>query len=285
LIPIPSRTFRMGSESPEIIRSDGEAPVRVVQLAAYSISATCVTNAQFAEFADATGHVTDAESFGWSFVFGDFVHPAARDEVVDGRVAGAPWWRGVRGASWRHPHGRGSSLEGLERHPVVHVSWNDAMAFAEWNQVRLPTEAEWEYAARGGLDQCTYPWGDHLTPGGEHRANIWQGSFPGRNSADDGYVMTAPVDAFAPNGLGLFSVAGNVWEWAADWFSADWHTVSSERTRVNPTGPPTGTSKVLRGGSYICHASYCNRYRVSARTHNVPDTSLGHTGFRVAADR
>jgi formylglycine-generating enzyme required for sulfatase activity len=172
----------------------------------------------------------------------------------------------VSGAYWRHPEGPGSDLDGRWDHPVVHVSWHDAVAFCAWADLRLPTEAEWEYAARGGLDQARYPWGDELTPDGEHRCNIWQGRFPVRDTAEDGYSGTAPVNAFEPNGFGLYNVAGNVWEWCADWF---------DRAQQN---------RAMRGGSYLCHESYCNRYRVAARTANSPDTSGGNIGFRCAAD-
>lgn len=274
----------MGSESPDIVPGDGESPVRVVRLREYAIAATCVSNAEFAEFVEATGYLTDAESYGWSFVFGRFVHPAAGPDIIDGHVPEAPWWRGVRGACWRHPEGNGSDLDGRDDHPVIHVSWNDAAAYATWLGCRLPTEAEWERSARGGFDQAPYPWGDELTPGGRHLSNVWQGDFPTHNTGADGHLGTAPVDAYPPNAFGLYGMTGNVWEWTADWFSPDWHAVAADRTRMDPTGPPTGESKVLRGGSYLCHESYCNRYRVSARTHNVADTSLGHTGFRVATD-
>jgi formylglycine-generating enzyme required for sulfatase activity len=163
----------------------------------------------------------------------------------------------------------------------VHVSWNDASAYADWAGKRLPTEAEWEYAARGGLEQKLYPWGDDLTPAGRHLCNIWQGEFPTHDTAEDGYAGTCPVDAFPPNGFELYSVAGNVWEWCLDWFSPDFHRIA---TRVNPVGPPSGTAKVMKGGSYLCHASYCNRYRVAARTSNTPDSSTTNTGFRCVRD-
>lgn len=284
LVAIPGGVFRMGSEAPETFPADGEGLVRAVTLAPYRISAYTVTNQQFAAFIDAVGYRTEAETFGWSFVFGPHLHPDARPFVLDGMVPGAPWWRGVREADWRRPTGPGSNLAGLDDHPVVHVSFNDAEAFARWAGARLPTEAEWECAARGGLDQARYPWGDELHPDGAHRSNIWQGDFPHLNIAADGYGATAPVTAFTPNGYGLFNVSGNVWEWTADWFSPTWHRPDGSATRDNPRGPSTGTGRVVKGGSYLCHASYCNRYRVSARTQTTPDSSLGHTGFRLAAD-
>lgn len=263
---------------------DGEGPVREVALRPFRMAATAVTNREFAEFVDATGHETDAERFGWSFVFGANVAKPARADIVPGSVPGAPWWRAVRGAYWRAPGGLGSSVEELADHPVVHVSWNDASAYAAWTGTRLPTEAEWEYAARGGLEQAVYPWGNEREPDSEYRCNIWRGTFPTRNLASDGYRTTAPVTAFAPNGYGLYNTSGNVWEWCADWWSADWHVPARRATRRDPSGPPRGEAKVLRGGSYLCHESYCTRYRVAARTCNSPDSSTGHTGFRCASD-
>jgi formylglycine-generating enzyme required for sulfatase activity len=284
MVVVPGGRFRMGSQSPEALVPDGEGPVRRVEVGGFRISSAAVTNDEFAAFVTATGHVTDAERFGWSYVFAGLVHRGARRHVIDGTVPGAAWWCGVRGASWNRPFGPGSDLEGLGDHPVVHVSWHDASAFARWRGARLPTEAEWEKAARGGLDQATYPWGEELTPGGEHRANIWQGSFPGHNTGEDGFLATGPVNSFPPNGFGLHNMAGNVWEWTADRWSVDWHRRPSAATRVDPQGPPTGDARVVRGGSYLCHRSYCNRYRVAARTSNTPDSTLGHTGFRLAAD-
>jgi formylglycine-generating enzyme required for sulfatase activity len=185
----------------------------------------------------------------------------------------------VFGADWAHPEGPQSTISGRLHHPVVQVSWLDAVAFCGWAGVRLPTEAEWEMAARGGLEQARFPWGDELEPGGVHRCNVWQGTFPSDNTCDDGYLGTAPVDAFEPNGFGLHNVAGNVWEWCADWFDP---TVGTTGPDVDPTGPPTGDQRVIRGGSYLCHASYCTRYRVAARSANSPDSSTGNMGFRVA---
>lgn len=284
MVTIPEGTFRMGSQSPEAFPDDGEGPVREIRLSAFQIDRCAVSNEAFDRFVQHTGYITEAERFGWSFVFAGLATRAARREASRGRVDAAPWWLAVEGADWRHPHGPESDLDSLDQHPVTHVSWNDAQMYAGWRGVRLPTEAEWERASRGGLDQALFPWGDELTPDGEHRANIWQGTFPVKNTAEDGFRGTAPVDAFVSNGFGLFNTSGNVWEWVADWFSRDWHVPVRVDTRTDPVGPRSGTEKVMRGGSYLCHASYCNRYRCSGRTHNTPDTSTGHTGFRCAAD-
>ncbi|MFF3607697.1 formylglycine-generating enzyme family protein [Streptomyces sp. NPDC002463] len=268
--------FRMGSDDALAYPADGEGPVRRVRVSPFAVDPHCVSNARFASFVAATGHVTDAERYGASFVFGGLLP----DDFPPTRaVAAAPWWREVLGADWRHPYGPGSDLDGRAEHPVVHVSWNDAFAYCTWVGRRLPTEAEWEYAARGGLEQQPFPWGEELRPGGRHRMNVWNGSFPDHNTLEDGYLGTCPVDAFPPNGYGLHNMTGNVWEWTADWFHPVWH---ANGPREDPTGPPTGTARALRGGSYLCHASYCRRYRVSARMPNTPDSSTGNIGFRCA---
>ncbi|MEX2563042.1 MAG: formylglycine-generating enzyme family protein [Nitriliruptoraceae bacterium] len=284
MVMIPGGQFAMGNADDRAIAGDGEGPVRDVDVRSFLIDRRCVTNAQFATFVRATGFVTDAERFGWSFVFAGLVAQTARDHVIDAQVEGAPWWRGVQGTCWSAPEGPGSTVTDRWRHPVVHVSWTDARAFAQWAGKRLPTEAEWEKAARGGLDRARYPWGDDLTPDGRHHANIWQGSFPENNSAADGYVATAPVDAFHANGYGLYQVSGNVWEWCWDRWSTDWHVPETPATRTDPIGPASGDWRVVRGGSYMCHVSYCERYRVAARTRNTPDSTTGHMGFRLAAD-
>ncbi|MEC3916895.1 formylglycine-generating enzyme family protein [Nocardia sp. CDC160] len=279
LVDLPGGQFLMGGDDSDAVPGDGEGPVRPVRISAFAIAPYAVTNAEFAEFVSTTGYLTDAERFGWSFVFAGFLSAALRRGVR--RPAATPWWCAVPGAIWHAPEGPGSDIGGRMDHPVVHVSWRDARAYCAWAGVRLPTEAEWEYAARGGLEHARYPWGDEPASGGEYRCNIWRGSFPTRNDATDGYRGTAPVDAFAPNGFGLHNMAGNVWEWCAD----RWHTEHGREPRVDPRGPADGTTRVMRGGSYLCHDSYCNRYRVAARTHNTPDSTSGNTGFRVAADR
>ncbi len=278
---LPGQEFRMGTDDRRF-PADGEGPIRDVTVNDFAISTHLVTNSDFDEFVSATGYVTDAERFEWSFVFKDFV-----SEEVERRVSqvvqGSEWWWRVDGAFWREPEGPGTSVDDRANHPVTHVSWTDAMVYCDWIGGRLPTEAEWEYGARGGLDQARFVWGDELEPDGEHMCNIWQGEFPVRNTLHDGFHGTSPVASYRPNGYGLYDVAGNVWEWCSDWFSATFHRNARRVTRDNPKGPRNGNAKVIRGGSYLCHDSYCNRYRVGARTPNTPDSSTGNLGFRVVA--
>jgi sulfatase modifying factor 1 len=275
---VPGGEFLMGTDSREGYPADGEGPARKVSLHPFWIDTLAVSNAHFAKFVGAVAYVTEAERFGWSFVFGGFLP----DDFAPTRgVADAPWWRQVHGASWRHPEGPQSNIADRMNHPVVHLSWNDALSYCRWAGKRLPSEAEWEYAARGGLEQQRYPWGSRLTPNGEHRMNVWQGKFPQVDTAQDGYRGTAPVGEFPSNGYGLHNMTGNIWEWCADWFSATFHR---QGARDNPAGPPSGERKVMRGGSYLCHRSYCFRYRVAARSSNTPDSSTGNLGFRCVRD-
>jgi formylglycine-generating enzyme required for sulfatase activity len=246
---IPGGRFLMGSDGPEA--HPEEAPVREVEVAAFELDAVAVTNTRFAAFVADTGHRTDAERFGWSFVFKGFV---AEGTQVAAAVA-APWWLAVQGATWNAPEGPGTTVAGREDHPVVHVSQHDARAYCDWAGCRLPTEEEWEFAARDGLAGQPFPWGGELAPGGEWRCNVWQGTFPDEDTGEDGYRGTAPVDSFPPTAFGLHNLIGNVWEW---------------------------TTGATRGGSYLCHASYCNRYRTSARSLLTPDSSCGNLGFRCA---
>jgi formylglycine-generating enzyme required for sulfatase activity len=278
MVRLDGAQFLMGTVDVDGYPADGEGPVHAVTLRPFCMDAVAVTNARFRAFVEQTGYVTAAQSFGWSFVFAGLLP----DEFPDtAGVAAAPWWRQVFDADWAHPEGSHSDLAGRDEHPVVHVSWDDAQAYCAWAGARLPTEAEWEYAARGGLVQRRFPWGDELEPGGAHRMNVWQGTFPAENTIADGWYGTAPVDAYLPNGHGLHNVTGNVWEWCSDWFGPEYYASSPA---VDPHGPASGTHRVMRGGSYLCHESYCNRYRVAARSGNTPDTSTGNLGFRTVRD-
>lgn len=260
-----------------LMGSDAEAVVHTVVLAPFFIDATCVTNEQFNEFVNETKYKTEAEKFGWAFVFSGHLSPAQRARYATAKVTEASWWCRVHGATWRHPEGPGSNIKKRWQHPVVQVSWQDARAYADWTGKRLPTEAEWEFAARGGLIQQPFPWGDQLEPGGQHMMNVWQGVFPTHNTEADGYYGTAPAKTFKPNGYGLYNMTGNIWEWCADWFDPQYYRKSP---RENPAGPEKGERRVIRGGSYLCHASYCNRYRTDARYSNTPDSATTNCGFR-----
>jgi formylglycine-generating enzyme len=266
LVEIPGGRYVTGTDEPWLAE-DGESPAREVELASFRLGPCAVRVWEFAEFVESTGYVTDAERVGWSFVFAAEVG----DREIVGRAGDAPWWCGVRGACWR------DTLDRSPDEPVVHVSWNDAQAYCAWAGGRLPTESEWEAAAAGHEPGRIFPWGSELTPGGAHRCNVWQGTFPGRNTGEDGYRGRAPVDAFAPNDFGLFNVVGNVWEWCVDPFDA----APPKPPCCAPKGGATG--RVQKGGSYLCHESYCARYRIQARIGSPPDSATGNAGFRMAA--
>lgn len=284
MVQLDGGIFLMGTEDDDQWVDDGEGPIREVKVNPFWIDKTTVTNAQFTEFIDDTSYVTESERFGWSYVFLGQLPKSKQRKMKASTVRNLQWWYAVDGVYWRKPEGPGSNIKKRMDHPVVHVSWSDAMAYCSWAGKRLATEAEWEFAARGGLIQKKYCWGDELTPEGKHRCNIWQGTFPHTNTAEDGYAWTAPAKSFRANGYGLYNMAGNVWEWCSEWFSPDWHKPSSPLTRDNPRGPEAGQSKVMRGGSFLCHISYCNRYRVAARTANTPDSSTTNCGFRTVRD-
>nr|XP_020742716.1 sulfatase-modifying factor 1 isoform X2 [Odocoileus virginianus texanus] len=240
MVPIPAGVFTMGTDDPQI-KQDGEAPARRVAIDAFYMDAYEVSNAEFEKFVNSTGYLTEAEKFGDSFVFEGMLSEQVKSDIQQA-VAAAPWWLPVKGANWRHPEGPDSTVLHRPDHPVLHVSWNDAVAYCTWAGKRLPTEAEWEYSCRGGLQNRLFPWGNKLQPKGQHYANIWQGEFPVTNTAEDGFRGTAPK------------------------------------------GPPSGKDRVKKGGSYMCHKSYCYRYRCAARSQNTPDSSASNLGFRCAAD-
>lgn len=274
-VDIGGGTGLLGTDRP-VMPADEEAPTRQVDIQPFRIMRAAVTNALFREFVAASGYKTDAERYGWSFVFdGDCARTSLQSTAT-----GAPWWRAVKQASWQCIDGVTKNDTALDDHPVVHVSWNDARAFARWAGGRLPLEREWEYAARGGRADVMFPWGDaepddhQFTP-----CNIWQGDFPRNNTAQDGYAATAPVRTFEPNGYGLYNLCGNVWEWTAQSFK-----IRSRESAARAFGKQMRGTKVLKGGSFLCHRSYCYRYRIAARTASTPDSSTTHQGFRLVFD-
>lgn len=270
--------FEMGTDKPVFV-ADGENPARPVRVNDFYIDVHEVSNAEFERFVKSTGHRTEAETFGDSFVLDSAISEETKKGITQA-VAAAPWWLPVKGADWRHPEGPDSHIHDRMDHPVVHVSWNDAVAFCKWSGKRLLTEAEWEFACRAGLKNRLFPWGNNWTPKGKTRANIWEGKFPVTNTAEDGYPGTAPVTAFPATKFGLKNIIGNVWEWTADW----WTTRHTRELQDNPKGPPGGADKVKKGGSFMCHKTYCYRYRCAARSQNTPDTSAYNVGIRCGAD-
>jgi formylglycine-generating enzyme len=277
-VRLPGGTSIVGTASP-LVPVDGEGPLRTATVRPLAVDPFAVTNEWFAEFIAGTGYVTDAERFGWSFVFHSFVRPDAGPARP---LPAAPWWRAVDGATWRAPEGPGSTVDERSDHPVVQVSLNDARAFAAWAGGRLPSEAEWEYAARGGLGDVLYPWGNRDPDDGDFMpCNIWQGQFPDRNSGADGWLSTCPVDAFVANGFGLHNMCGNTWEWCEQPFR-----IRSMRRALRAADADAADQRLMltKGGSFLCHRSYCHRYRIAARTGNTADSATCHIGFRIFFD-
>ena len=275
IVDIPGGTALIGTAQPQI-PDDGESPPRRKKVKAFRMSSATITNADFSAFVADTGYVTEAEHIGWSFVFFSDVpeHHGATQGVV-----GTEWWRLVDHATWRAPHGPQTAPPAPD-HPVVQVSWNDAKAYARWCGGRLPTEAEWEHAARGGLDDVRFPWGDTEPDDHNHTpCNIWQGTFPNQNTGQDGFTHTAPARSFEPNGYGLYNMVGNVWEWTSEPYR-----VRSLKKAATRKSQSMKDHKLLKGGSYLCHRSYCYRYRIAARNANTPDSATPHQGFRVVWD-
>ena len=279
LVMLASARFTMGTDAPDGFAADGEGPSRRVTLSAFRIAPTTVTNRAFAAFVRATQYVSDAERLGSAFVFHLQLPPKLSDSAP--APPGLPWWRVVAHACWQRPEGAGTHVHTRPDHPVVQVSWRDAQAYCNWAGGRLPTEAEWEYAARGGLEGQRYAWGDERDPANEACCNIWRGDFP--NAPASGWQASSlPAGDFAPNGFGLYNVCGNVWEWCADAFSPGYHR---ETNAINPhLTQPDNALRSLRGGSFLCHDSYCNRYRVAARSANTLQSAASNISFRMAAD-
>jgi formylglycine-generating enzyme required for sulfatase activity len=295
MVWIPGGAFQMGSDDPRFPEAH---PIHPVSVGGFWMDVTEVTNEQFERFVKATGYVTIAErppdpkqfpgvpAEELKHPFSSVFTPPAADDPARGVL---DWWKPVRGADWRHPQGPATTIAGKETHPVVHISWVDAEAYATWAGKRLPTEAEWEFAARGGLEGKTYAWGDEFKPGGKPMANTWQGKFPKENTMEDGFRTTAPAGSFPANGYGLYDMAGNVWEWCADWYRADYFRNSP---KDNPKGPdssldpmePNARKRVQKGGSFLCAESYCARYQVGARHCGEIESAADHIGFRCVKD-
>ncbi|MCY4298737.1 MAG: formylglycine-generating enzyme family protein [Flavobacteriaceae bacterium] len=306
MIWIPSGSYTRGSVH-SMARAD-EKPIHEVTISGFWMNKTEVTNAQFKEFVDATGYITTAERApDWEELKQSLPErtPKPHDSLFQPasltfKPTQSPvdlnqfnqWWHWTPQASWRKPSGAGSSIEDKMNHPVVHISWYDANAYAKWVGKRLPTEAEWEWAAKGGTQDDLYPWGNDSVDRGEPKTNSWDGQFPYLNTQRDMFFFTAPVMSYQPNGYGLYDMAGNVWEWCIDWYAYDYYSKLSKQNAVNPQGPeisydptmPYVQQRVLRGGSFLCNDTYCSGYRVSARMKSSPDTGLQHTGFRLVKD-
>lgn len=307
---VPGGTYTRGTNDSGSGSFPAERPAHPVSVHGFWMDKTEVTNEDFAKFVSATGYLTTAETTPTLEEIMKQVAPGTPPPPVEALVPGAlvftppghavelndegQWWTWVPGANWRQPDGPGSHIKGKDKHPVVMVSWFDAQAYAKWAGKRLPTEAEWERAARGGLENNTFIWGNEFEPEGRIMANTWQGTFPHDNTLEDTFAGSSPVASFAPNGYGLYDMGGNVWEWCSDWYQLDlYRTIDTAKPQDNPQGPakssnpnhPYQQERAIRGGSFLCHASYCSSYRPSARLGNTPDTGMSHLGFRCVKDK
>jgi formylglycine-generating enzyme required for sulfatase activity len=307
MVKVQGGTYEMGGDNEDALPD--EYPKHKVSVKSFWMDETEVTNAQFAAFVKATGYITTAEKApDWEvlkkelpegtpkppdsvLVAASLVFSSPKEEVPLNDYS--QWWVWKKGASWHHPEGPGSSIEGKDNYPVVHVSWEDAQAYAKWAGKRLPTEAEWEWAARGQLQNNIYPWGNEKLERGKTKANTWQGRFPNKNTLQDGFAKAAPVKSFAPNGYGLFDMAGNVWEWCADFYDSKYYEAVNKPEGINnPQGPsksydpedPYAQKRVIRGGSFLCNESYCTGYRVARRMKSTSDSSMEHLGFRCVKE-
>ena len=303
MVLIPGGRFLMGGDDDQAWRD--EYPKHMVVVDSFWMDVHEVTNAQFSAFVEATGYLTTAEkAVDWEEIKKELppgtpkpdasqLAPASLVFVPTDKPVSlldvSQWWQWKQGANWRQPEGPGSSIVGKDNHPVVHVSWFDAVAYCDWVGKRLPTEAEWEYASRGGLTDAVYAWGNEDIRSGKPKATTWEGAFPYRNDKSDGFYLTAPVQSYQPNNYGLYDIAGNVWEWCADLYHEDYYKTLAGKTTHNPQGPvtsydsnePYALKRVSRGGSFLCHDSYCSGYRNSMRMKTTPDTGSMHTGFRA----
>lgn len=280
MIYIPEGDYEIGTDENIGSFYDLEGPRTKVHLNAFYIDKTSVTNEEFMEFVKETGYITDAERYGWSYVFHYFLSEEIKEKSK--QVAGLDWWYAVNGANFKHPEGKGSNILDRLDHPVVHVSRNDALAYCKWANKRLPTEAEWEVAAKGGTNYTKFYWGEDLEQDGVHHINVWQGAFPNINTKEDGYASTAPVKAFEPNQYGIYQMLGNVWEWCLNprrvqltYFNEN----SIEEIELNHSHI-SNENYAIKGGSFLCHDTYCKRYRIAARTGNTADSTTNHMGFR-----
>jgi len=306
MVLIKGGTFSMGGDNSQA--DNDELPKHEVQVSSFYMDIKEVTNAEFRKFVRETGYVTTAEQKpDWEELKKTLPPGTAKPDdallvpasLVFKQTEGpvdlhdySQWWQWVPGASWQHPQGPGSNIEGKDDYPVVQVSWYDAVAYCKWAGKRLPTEAEWEYAARGGLQNQVYPWGNEPIDRGKPKANSWNGKFPYLNTGKDGFIGLAPAGQFSANGYGLYDMAGNVWEWCSDWYDSDYYQSLAGKLTLNPKGPlnsndpmdPYTSKRSLRGGSFLCNDSYCSGYRVARRMKSSPDTGLEHTGFRCVKD-